>query len=388
MRPASLEQGGGAHGDRQALATDFSLYLDVVRFSAALLVVIQHLLMAGLVDRGAAAFIPVLGREAVIVFFVLSGFLIMYSVDQKHASLGDYAAARCARIYSVALPALLASFALAALVLEYSSVGIVGGYQVAKAWLYLPLHLLFMGEFWNLSESPPWLMPYWSLGYEVWYYALFGAAYYLRGRTRILVAGAIFLLVGFKLWLLLPVWLSGAALYKWSKAGTIAPAWARGGWLLSLAALCAFKVADADILLRAYGSAAWPFAGLRLGSADRYLADYVVCALVLVNFACARHLAFPLLRKLKAPVRALAAYTFTLYLVHNLVLMAWQGFFPHDPRSLGHIALMLAGVGLATYLAGFVTERRRPEFERMVRYLGGLLGRAWGAGSTGLGRSR
>lgn len=376
------------HAGRQALAAGFSLYLDIVRFSAALFVVVQHLLMAGLVDERAAAFIPVLGREAVIVFFVMSGFLIMYSVDQKHATLGDYAVARCARIYSVALPVLLVSFALAALVLEYSSVGIVSGYQVAKAWLYLPFHLLFMGEFWNLAESPPWLMPYWSLGYEVWFYALFGAVYYLRGRARIIVAGAIFLLVGFKLWLLLPVWLSGAALYKWSRAGTIAPAWARAGWLLSLAALCAFKLADADILLRAYGSAAWPFTGLRLGSADRYLADYVVCVLVLVNFACARHLEFPLLRRLQAPVRALAAYTFTLYLVHNLVLMAWQGFFPHDPRSLAHILLVLAAVGLATYLAGFVTERRRHEFERLFRYLGGLLGRAWGAGTTGLRRYR
>ena len=357
------------HANRAELPTDFSLYLDAARFGAAAMVVVAHLLMLRLIDGRVAAFVPDLGREAVIVFFVLSGFVIKYSVDLKQASLQDYVVARCARIYSAALPVVVLAFVLVALVLRFSNVEVTTGYQVAKAYIYFPFHLLFAGEFWNLAETPPWLLPYWSLGYEVWYYVLFGIAYYLRGAKRLVLLAAVLLLVGFKLWLLLPIWLSGVWLYEWSKSHAVPPGWASVGWLLSLAALCVFKLVDADVYLRAYGSAIWPFPGLRLISADRYLADYAVCVLVLLNFACARSMSFAWLRAMKRPVRVLAGYTFTLYLVHNLVLMAWKGFYPHNPANAGDLALVLIAVGLATYLVGLVTERRKGVFERLFRGL-------------------
>lgn len=154
--------------NRPALDANFSLYLDFVRFSAALFVVVMHIVMTGLVSRDAAAYIPMLGREAVIAFFVLSGFVIMHSVDKQRHTLKEYAVARCARIYSVVLPVLLASFVIAGIVTVYSGAAVSSGYQMVKPGVYIPLHLAFMGEFWNLSEAPPWLAPYWSLGYEVW----------------------------------------------------------------------------------------------------------------------------------------------------------------------------------------------------------------------------
>lgn len=355
--------------NRTELPADFSLYLDAARFTAAALVVVAHLLMLRLIDGRVTAFVPDLGREAVIVFFVLSGFVIKYSVDVKHAGLQDYVVARCARIYSAALPVLIAAFALVALVLKFSSVEVNTAYQVAKAYIYFPFHLLFAGEFWNLAESPPWLLPYWSLSYEVWYYVLFGIAWYLTGAKRLVLLTVVLLLTGFKLWMLLPIWLSGVWLYEWSKSNSIADGWARAGWLLSFAALCAFKLLDADVYLRALGSALWPFPGLRLVSADRYLADYAVCALVLLNFACARNMRFESLRVLRRPLRALAGHTFTLYLVHFVVLVTWKSFYPHNPASVVDLGLLLCAVGVATYVTGFVTERRKNAFERLFRGL-------------------
>ncbi|UUZ51422.1 hypothetical protein LP420_19440 [Massilia sp. B-10] len=82
------------------------------------------------------------------------------------------------------------------------------GYQLLKPWIYLPLHTLFMGELWTLTETPPWLVPYWSLGFEVWYYVLFGVMVYARGLRRVLLGGLVLLIMGPKLWLLLPVWLA------------------------------------------------------------------------------------------------------------------------------------------------------------------------------------
>ena len=47
------------------------------------------------------------GREAVIVFFVLSSFVIAYTVDQENCTLFEYAIHRISRIYLVVIPALI-----------------------------------------------------------------------------------------------------------------------------------------------------------------------------------------------------------------------------------------------------------------------------------------
>lgn len=100
---------------------------------------------------------------------------------------------------------------------------------------------LFMGELWNFSEVPPWLPQYWSLGYEVWYYVFFASVFYLRGMQRLVVSALIFALLGHKLWLLLPVWMSGVLLYKMEhrRKPSVELAWV--GWLTTLVSLALFK---------------------------------------------------------------------------------------------------------------------------------------------------
>src|SRR5690242_6900946 len=79
-----------------------SLYLDLIRFAAALVVLLSH---AWLV------LFPMYplhwpGPAAVIVFFVLSGFVIAYATDRSERSLANYTLDRLSRLWSVALPAL------------------------------------------------------------------------------------------------------------------------------------------------------------------------------------------------------------------------------------------------------------------------------------------
>lgn len=345
------------------LARPLSLYLDCCRLLAALLVVVSHYGPFGVITRGADAWVPDLGREAVMVFFVLSGFVIAYTTEQKNQSLRAYCLARCTRIYSVALPVLLLSFLGAGLLVALGEADTERFYQLAKPWLYLPLHLLFMGELWTISETPPLLAPYWSLGFEVWYYVLFGALFYLRGRRRLVVGGSLFLLLGPKLWLLLPVWASGVLLYRWQKTHTLARRPALLGWLATLVLLAAFKLSGLDTGLRELARATWPFPAVPLKSADRYLADYLVCLLVLANFWCARHAGFTRLLRFERPIRALSAYTFTLYLVHALVIGLWLGLYAHDPASGADVALLSVLIVLATWGLGQLTEHRRHWFQ-------------------------
>jgi peptidoglycan/LPS O-acetylase OafA/YrhL len=348
------------------LPRSFSLYLDCCRFLAAVLVVASHFVPYGVIAASSAAWLPMLGRESVVVFFVLSGFVIAYTTEHKNASLREYCVARCTRIYSVALPLVLLGFAVAAVLVLSGRATPTDYYQLRKPWLYLPLHLLFMGELWTISEPPPLLAPWWSLGYEVWYYVLFGAAFYLRGRRRLVVVCSLLLFVGPKLWLLLPVWMAGVCTWHWQKKHTIARPLALAGWCATLALLAAFKLSGMDVALRAFALAHWPWTGLPLKSADRYLADYLVCVLVVVNFLCARGAGFGALLRVERPVRWLASYTFTLYLVHALVLRVWVNVHPQRASDAGEIALLVALIAGATWVIGQVTEHRKRWFESIV----------------------
>ena len=341
------------------LGQPFSLYLDLTRFIAAVMVVLSHFQQFELIPMGSWGFLPDMGREAVMVFFVLSGYVIAATTAQRRPSARDYAVARLSRLYSVALPVLLLALASALAVRAFSDAVPPSSYVLDKLYLYVPFHLLFLGQHWTLSEVPPYMVPYWSLGYEAWYYLLFGLACYLRGGRRIAALALALAVMGYKLWLLLPVWLAGAWLYRSYRGPWFTPLVARAGWLASLLLFAAWLGLRLEEALRQAGSAWWPFPGLPLGSADRFLGDYLLCAIVLLNFACARDAGFTGLRRIGPALRWLASYTFTLYLSHSVVMGLWQAFYPHDRHAPGDILALAATIAAATILLGAVTERRR-----------------------------
>ena len=83
-----------------------SIYLDGIRFSAAVVVFLDHYSMMGNTWLWWA--FPY-GSEAVLAFFVLSGFVIGYVTERRETTATAYAVNRMARIFSVALPALAAT---------------------------------------------------------------------------------------------------------------------------------------------------------------------------------------------------------------------------------------------------------------------------------------
>src|SRR5580693_6908813 len=99
----------GAHsvrkinGQSATLTPAFSLYLDFLRAGAAITVAFFHA-NEGMIAGGWLNF-P-WGQDAVMVFFVLSGFLIAYVSDTKERDVRSFSAARLARLWSILLPAL------------------------------------------------------------------------------------------------------------------------------------------------------------------------------------------------------------------------------------------------------------------------------------------
>ena len=191
-----------------------SLHLDGIRALAAFTVFFSHLAYQRFTG-GAYLWIRDLnlGSDAVVVFFVLSGFLIAHAAQGRTAS--EFVRARVARITSVALPAI-------ALTLVLDAVGRMGNpVYYAPPWaadgpvlLEVVRAITFTNEWWFFGSRLGTNGPYWSLAYEVWYYALFAASFYAHGRRRmlLLVVGVFF--VGPRIMLLAPCWIAGVALYN------------------------------------------------------------------------------------------------------------------------------------------------------------------------------
>jgi peptidoglycan/LPS O-acetylase OafA/YrhL len=341
------------------MPASLSLYLDLVRFLAALAVLLFHLW-----PQWFPSFpLPWPGHAAVIVFFVLSGFMIAHAAHQPGTDLRTYLQHRAARILSVALPALLLSVLIAPLA-GTTPIHSSGPMELSPAefWGRIAASLLFIAQSWNLSLAPPYNQPYWSLCYEVWYYLMYGAWLFAPRRWRwpaLLLAA---LCAGPKILLLAPIWLMGVATWhlRARLPASLAVAFFYG---FMLAGLLLFWF-DVSALLRDRLLAAWPGAAQQLNESALFIGDYLLGITVAGNFLGAAALGErikPLFR-IERPVRFAASYSFSIYLYHMpLAVLLWNGFGFRSPLQM---AAVLAAMLL---VLGMLTEHQLPLCRRVVR---------------------
>ena len=151
------------------------------------------------------------GHDGVVMFFVLSGFVITWCARERDLLMSHFIINRASRIYSVAGAGLLLG-AIASVIVT-RSLGQTVDYQIARAWVYFPVHLTFTGWWWGFNISPPGDYPYWSLYCEVWYYLIFALFFYLKGSKRWLFSIAAALFIGPRVVSLFPLWMAGSWLY-------------------------------------------------------------------------------------------------------------------------------------------------------------------------------
>ena len=148
------------------------------RVLSALLVVISHV-----EDYSSLSLAPFskFGHEAVVVFFVLSGALIGRSTLMSRRTFSEFFAVRMARIYSIVLPGLLASFSLFLLVgMSDVSAYLANYYPSNFSMVDAFGELMFLTQSWGVFEPIPYNAPFWTMSYHVWYYMIFGVIYYLQ----------------------------------------------------------------------------------------------------------------------------------------------------------------------------------------------------------------
>lgn len=332
-----------------------SIYLDLVRFLAALAVVMAHLAEHFFVGIP----LPLVGKDAVIVFFVLSGFVIAYVADTKEKDWVDFAISRYTRLGSVFFPAMLLGVLLTPV---ENHAGWQGWQALPYALMISGVNSVFLGQIWQLDLTPPNNNPAWSLNYEACYYLLFGLAIFLRGFWRWPLVAIAAIVIGPKILILMPPWLAGCAFYYWRDRLRLTSARANALFLVSIALYAVYFFSNLNVAIRTalLHVAPWPMEHLQWS--NRFVGDYILCLIVLINFSAARHMenGFTrfLLRHANA-IRKAAGYTLSIYLFH-MPLIVLFGAVVGDAHGSRLQGLMVAAMLIPAIIAlASVTELRR-----------------------------
>ncbi|MES1254272.1 MAG: acyltransferase [Acidobacteriota bacterium] len=372
----------------------FSVHLDALRGGAALAVVLYHIRFRFFLDYGdvtapswfarvfyaATAF----GHDAVMVFFVLSGYLIAGSVfkdlTQKRWSWGRYLLHRCARLYVVLLPGLVLTLAWDLAGLHWF--GQSSSYTGARLpwftdYFAVRTHLTTAAFWGNLVFLQRVLVPtfgsnvpLWSLAFEVAYYILFPlvllAVWPSTPLWQRVVCAALVLAFGALYWgeilIYAPIWLLGFLVFLLPdvRLPAVRPAW---GWSVFLPVALVLSVAISH-------------SGTVQGLLGRSLVatDYITgVTTTLVLWLLRGDPAGPPSTRWRTYAGAVAGFSYTLYIVHFPVLVFLRAAFdtgrPWDVTPSTVLAtLALAGVSVGyAALVWRLSEAHTTAFREYVR---------------------
>ncbi len=334
-----------------------SVYLDLLRAVAAFVVLLSHFAYPRFTGGDYLLIRDLnLGSDAVVVFFVLSGFVIAHTSRVKDLNLKDYLFSRATRIYSVAIPAVLVAFL-------FDRVGATVSPESYQGWWYHPTTLgqtLFYGfsfsnEWSNIGFRLGTNGPYWSLSYEVAYYLLFGIAFYLSGLQRVALLGLTALIFGIKILALAPVWLLGVLAYRALSADIKIER--SSLWLMAIVPVavyvfCLFSGTPQQLMaisINALG--AGTIAGLRFS--NEFLWNGLIGILICCHLFAVGRLAAeqPSPMPGAKSIKWIAGASFSLYLVHYPALQLLHALVPE--RYSSPIATRSAATGRGGDLSGF-----------------------------------
>jgi peptidoglycan/LPS O-acetylase OafA/YrhL len=356
----------------------FSVYLDLVRFIAAVLVYLWHSNQTFLIASGLPA--SQYGHSAVVVFFVLSGFVIAFVTATKENTAADYMAGRVSRVFSVAVPAVVLTVLLDSIGRVFYPA--IYSYPYDQFLARIVGSLLMANEVWLISITSFSNVPYWSICYEWWYYVTFGMVMFFPRRLGMWLALALALVIGPKLILLAPIWWMGVLLYRWSGLLNlpIAASWAMVG-VSSLGIVLFHRLSMMGLaegwLERLIGHDL----AFSLAFSKRVFADYVLGMLVFVNFAGMRNVLAVngcWLVAMAKPVRFFANFTFTLYLLHQPLFLFWAALVRGNPNAPWYWLSVTVLTMLSVGIVGTFTENRRHTLRAWMRPLFRRLEAGWG----------
>jgi peptidoglycan/LPS O-acetylase OafA/YrhL len=351
-----------------------SLYLDLVRFAAAMTVFLEHFrehtlhnfapywVALPFWDRHLGSY----SQIAVIVFFVLSGYVIAHVMATRERTVLEYAASRFGRLYSVVLPALILAASSSYFIKlkywdAYLEFDLLDNTSVALHYLGTAL---FMGHFWLWPDlEPPDLDPMWSLSFECSYYVAIALIVFASRRTRLLGILLLSMLAGPTVVLMAPTWMVGYAAYHVRHHRQLHPGSAIVIWMVFIFLLLLCPLLRERIRI--------PLEFLRMP--DKHLGELLasyaaaICfATSLLAFDAFSEKAEPIILPFTGLVRWLGSMTFALYLFHQPLLSFLTVYRIVLPSTAPVFALiwMFGGTFLIAATLGRFCEQSKGAYKR------------------------
>jgi peptidoglycan/LPS O-acetylase OafA/YrhL len=364
------------------MSRSLSIFLDALRFLAALMVVVGHftqpIFSQGFPD------LTLWAVSAVSVFFVLSGFVISHVTTLKEKDPLDYTAARIARLYSVLVPALLLTAIVHLVAVKLDPAYVAQWVDVTALSVAIPhplprfailnlITLTFLNGVHGHDFSVPLDNPVWSLGFEAPYYALFGIALFTRGVKRWAMLGICCLVFGYGILSVLPVWLSGVALHRLTLRIKLSSARSTAVAVLAIAAVIAIIACIHPYLdwVNAPHGPIYHALAHPKGRADAapvfFFWGLITWLAILAAFAAEQMLRRVLI-PLEKPIRWCASHTFSLYLFHFPLLVFVYVTTHYNRASHTAQAGVFATVLLACVLLSKISEEKKGWWRKSVRH--------------------
>jgi peptidoglycan/LPS O-acetylase OafA/YrhL len=339
-----------------------SIYLDLIRFFAAVLVFMSHVpqfIGGNLWQLGS------LGHEAVVVFFVLSGYVIAYVCIERKETLSEYVINRFVRIYSVAIPSIILTLLCYLIILEINPKSIEAlmptlspiGSTVFSA-------LTFTNQTW-VSTRILINLPYWSMSFEVMYYVLFCFLFYFTGLKRIILCVFLLCLVGPSIALYVPMWLCGVLAFKLKDSIKLSLGFLIILFLLSIAAMSVLLnsnvqnyINDSFVVISALIEA-----GMLHDVTKDVISDYMIAVVFVFNLIVAncifKNVSFVVSFKPILILQKFSAHTFSLYLLHMPLLYLSSAVFPFKDSPFESLFFALIVTPVVIFVISYFIEKYR-----------------------------
>ena len=324
-------------------------------------------------------FLTGFGTEAVLVFFVLSGFLISSAIFSRHASGAwswrDYAIDRSSRLYVVLIPGLLLGLLWDKLGSSiFAATGIYSQPLANFGQFVVQTRLgagIFLGNLFFLQTivCPAYGSngPLWSLANEFWYYVLFPVALsaalawkkrsMATGILLTLLAAGVAAFIGWAILLGFVIWLSGTVLvFAYSRWTISSKMW------LTLYSLASFVLLGACLFAARTGNSMVLGDHLPVGISF----SVFLFAVLQASWGAARASYVQL-------ARFLAGFSYSLYVLHFPLLLFLRGWLTPTGRWQPDASHLTYGVGIGAAVLGFawlvslLTEARTSTARKWMR---------------------